>query len=96
MMTLYQLSTPTCPPCRMFKGMIESKYSDNLKDYKYIDLMARTEESFEIMDKLRENGVFLKSVPTFVLYDKEKGTIESVTTTIGDSQNLVKRYFEDE
>lgn len=73
MKIVYQLSTPTCPPCRILRQSINNYLlSNNDFEYKYVDLTTINFESFEFylysLSKLKG----IKTVPILAIVENDE------------------------
>lgn len=61
---LYQISTPTCPPCRHYRKLISELPEEITKNYVYLDATIDGDRMEELSIKHK-----VKFVPRFVLLD---------------------------
>lgn len=93
-MKLYQISTSTCPPCKFIKELIETKYKNNLENYKYIDITS-SDTSLEEMNIAR--SILLASgkqvVPTMAYVNEEDFSLTSVSTDRDTQFRMIEKFF---
>lgn len=68
---LYQISTPTCPPCRRYRKLISELPKEVTTNYIYLDVTTDAVRTSEYIDKFKIQGV-----PRFLLLDERDEIVE--------------------
>ena len=86
-LTLVQLSTKWCGPCKQAKKYIMTTYSPSSDEYKFVDVEADNSEIItEIISILKPRGV-----PMFAVVDMEAKDIK--VTWSGFNRDKIDVYF---